>query len=487
MFLRVSALRKLSSISPRCTTSRSPHLSLLYPNKNLVGCQIPTSFFSTKAPLALNGKFAETPLEDSTMILVTSLISLGCISLSNNQSNTTSCNASNQVEKIDEFEHEWDDFMLKSMNPNEDDEDDDEEEEEDEEEDEGDGHGDNDDSEDDTEGNQDNQINDEKSSEKEDSTDLESDPYDDLPEEDEPTTCTICLINRQGPCRPTWRKFEKCMKDNSSAEAEGKDKLNQNEDSSLGEKCDKYMLPWITCIQKFRNRYTLISNNFFQNEMIAEIENGIDEEEKILLDNFDVKSIVQIGNDWSKADPLQEIMDDDDVPLVEGVVSINLWDANQSRPIEIAFVKDQDGTLLGYEQFFDFKKQLNGKVAEDLDENIGKVGGCIFHANPATTKSIQIFALYRNRETGESDANSNDDVVVHDHASDTDSNRKSRDESKETRPAGGKQALFYSKLLTMEEIPIQGQHSVMEQVSGEERDDQGNIIDEKNMESEKES
>jgi Cobalamin biosynthesis protein CobT (nicotinate-mononucleotide:5, 6-dimethylbenzimidazole phosphoribosyltransferase) len=419
------------------------------------------------------------------MILITSLISLGCISLSNNQSNTTSCNASNQVEEIvDDFEHEWDDFMLKSMNPNEDDED-----EEEEEEDEGDGHCDHDDSvEDDAEGNQDNQINDEKSSEKEDTPDSESDPYDDLPEEDEPTTCTICLINRQGPCRPTWRKFEKCMKDNSSAEAEGKDKMNQNEGSSLGEKCDKYMLPWITCLQKFRNRYTLISNNFFQNEMIAEIENGIDEEEKILLDNFDVKSIVQIGNDWSKADPLQEISDDDDVPLVEGVVSINLWDANQSRPIEIAFVKDQDGTLLGYEQFFDFKKQLNGKVTEDLDDNIGKVGGCIFHANPATTKSIQIFALYRNRETtDESDANSNDDAVVHDHASDIDSNRKSQDESKETRPVGGKQALFYSKLLTMEEIPIQGQHSVMEQVSGEERDDQGNIIDEKNMESEKES
>jgi hypothetical protein len=39
---------------------------------------------------------------------------------------------------------------------------------------------------------------------------------DDDPNNDEETTCSICLINRQGPCRKYWLKFERCMKDHSA-------------------------------------------------------------------------------------------------------------------------------------------------------------------------------------------------------------------------------------------------------------------------------
>jgi hypothetical protein len=39
---------------------------------------------------------------------------------------------------------------------------------------------------------------------------------DDDPTNDEETTCSICLINRQGPCRKYWLKFERCMKDHSA-------------------------------------------------------------------------------------------------------------------------------------------------------------------------------------------------------------------------------------------------------------------------------
>ena len=39
------------------------------------------------------------------------------------------------------------------------------------------------------------------------------DPYANLPPTDEPTHCTICRTNRNGPCKNLWRKFEYCMKD----------------------------------------------------------------------------------------------------------------------------------------------------------------------------------------------------------------------------------------------------------------------------------
>ena len=52
----------------------------------------------------------------------------------------------------------------------------------------------------------------------------------DDPDNDEETTCSICLINRQGPCRRHWLKFERCMKDHS---AEKERKENEREANSV--------------------------------------------------------------------------------------------------------------------------------------------------------------------------------------------------------------------------------------------------------------
>ena len=254
-----------------------------------------------------------------------------------------------------------------------------------------------------------------------------TDKYENLPEDDEPTTCTICLINRQGPCRPMWRKFERCMKDNSNSDDD-----SDSVSPSMSEKCDAYMLPWIECIQSYRNRYTIIANNFFQKELIAEVEKEIKEDEKVLLEGFDVSSIIQVGHEWNDIDktPGKELADDEDATLVEGVARINLWDNKGSRPIEIAYVKDQDGNLLGYDQFFDFKKSI-----KDDEENSAKVGACNFHVS-GSTQSIQIFALYRDMKKEDStDAKS--------------------DTKGEVAPEERTQKLFYSKSLSMETIPVQ--------------------------------
>jgi len=128
------------------------------------------------------------------------------------------------------------------------------------------------------------------------------------------------------------------------------------------------------------------------------VEKAINEDEKVLLDNIAISSIVQVGSEWNDVDKTQgkELADDEDATLVEGIAKINLWDGKSLRPIEIAYVKDQDGTLLGYEQFFDYKKSIKGNALSE--EQRSKVGACNFHVNPSTTKSIQIFALYRDQE-----------------------------------------------------------------------------------------
>ena len=107
------------------------------------------------------------------------------------------------------------------------------------------------------------------------------DPYDNLPEEDEPTHCSICNTYRQGPCRPYWRKVERCTKDHELGK-ENKDKKGNAEDGSKDDNntaknddqpvCMKYMLPWIECASGYRGLYALIEmdNNYANG--IADVE-----------------------------------------------------------------------------------------------------------------------------------------------------------------------------------------------------------------------
>ena len=63
----------------------------------------------------------------------------------------------------------------------------------------------------------------------------EEDDEDD-PSNDEETTCSICLINRQGPCRKYWLKFERCMKEHSAEQEKAKAKtVSEEEDDGINE------------------------------------------------------------------------------------------------------------------------------------------------------------------------------------------------------------------------------------------------------------
>jgi hypothetical protein len=128
-------------------------------------------------------------------------------------------------------------------------------------------------------------------------------------------------------------------------------------------------------------------------------------------------------------------------------------------------VKDQDGNLLGYEQFYEFKKNLTAKDLKD-QRNSGKVGGCIFHANPSSTRAIQIFALYRDREI---EADGEDDTI---------SKTTKGEEKEEISVAPRKQVMFYSKLLAMEEISSEVSDLSQEEEEGKPLNSNGDSIQE---------
>jgi len=94
--------------------------------------------------------------------------------------------------------------------------------------------------------------------------DEEDDPYANLPEEDEDTDCTMCQTFRQGPCRPFWRKLERCFKDNESSSDGGDD------NNSAASKCVRYFTPHQNCLSNYTNLYQLISLDLKQ-ELVNDV------------------------------------------------------------------------------------------------------------------------------------------------------------------------------------------------------------------------
>jgi hypothetical protein len=104
-------------------------------------------------------------------------------------------------------------------------------------------------------------------------TRCDDDPYDNLPEQDEPTHCSICQTYRQGPCRPYWRKVEACTKDHEVPDKPKDDDVDETDDENRPDPpCLKYMMPWIDCASGYRNLYALIELDTNYTEGIADLE-----------------------------------------------------------------------------------------------------------------------------------------------------------------------------------------------------------------------
>jgi len=239
---------------------------------------------------------------------------------------------------------------------------------------------------------------------------------------------------------------------------------------SLGEKCDMHMIPWLTCVQSYRNAYTLITNKFYQTEFIDEVEKGVKDDDKIkfvyaaekvgdgndkdstrldpnsfldLSDWFDRRQNTDSTDDKGSSDDEDLDTDNsadngdsagDDVDLVPVSATINVIDPGTGWEIDIAYVRDQDGSVLGFEQFTTLKRERReaiqymeqkSKPNQETQEGDGRetkfpasirnTGKCSFHLNPEKTKSVQLFALYKSSDnkamTNEKDSSKDNEDV----------------------------------------------------------------------------
>lgn len=230
----------------------------------------------------------------------------------------------------------------------------------------------------------------------------DDDPYANLPEEDEETTCFMCLVNRQGPCRDYWRKFERCLKDHpikkdEQQDEESHDESAKEETADASVFCDQYMLPWLACVQSYRNLYLLYFNYLNQTDLIEPLEESIRGEEIVEWKEVNVDWSPYV--DWVKSKDyttwdLFEILkrnalpitprpeyEGEDPEMVEIEVKVKLQ--NEELPLQIAYAKDQGGLLLGMEHF--------SEKEEKPEETTFKIS-----FRPSMTANVQFYAFYKN-------------------------------------------------------------------------------------------
>lgn len=167
--------------------------------------------------------------------------------------------------------------------------------------------------------------------------------WSDLPpdDQDKETSCFICLVNREGPCRNYWRRFEKCMDDNPGEDEEG---------NSLSTKaCEKPFIAWMRCQQKHHEYYR---------ERAEKVEYQLwTDDVKDLEDNREHKPF---PNNMS---PTVKIDDTDSDGSFSGYAVIPM-ETNEDHSLVIGYVKNQRGELLG---FGSRKKLLEEEVEGRID------------------------------------------------------------------------------------------------------------------------
>eukprot|EP00527_Entomoneis_sp_CCMP2396_P006522 CAMPEP_0198141072 /NCGR_PEP_ID=MMETSP1443-20131203/4140_1 /TAXON_ID=186043 /ORGANISM="Entomoneis sp., Strain CCMP2396" /LENGTH=453 /DNA_ID=CAMNT_0043803687 /DNA_START=188 /DNA_END=1549 /DNA_ORIENTATION=+ len=243
------------------------------------------------------------------------------------------------------------------------------------------------------------------------------DPYENLPEEDEPTDCSMCNTFRQGPCRTPWRKLERCFKD--------------HEDEENGAvKCVDYFMPHQECLMNYTNLYMLVGNEMKQ-ELIKDVEIAFDEDEKPAMPMPEIDwslyleflqengpTFRQTEPNLDKSTPLWKRFPPDTEPVLISLdTHLPSVDKKSGWILKVAYVLDQDEKVIGFqysEGYGNLLKLSKGSDNEDstdpekkkltLDESV-KLG---FFVIPSETKHIQIKAYYAENPV---DANPEKDIL----------------------------------------------------------------------------
>lgn len=241
------------------------------------------------------------------------------------------------------------------------------------------------------------------------------DPYDNLPEEDEETTCSMCLTFRKGPCRPLWRKLERCFKDHEKEE-------------NGAVQCMRYFNPHHQCLAQYTNLYQLVSLEAKQ-ELVHDIQKSVTKEEcrsweptidwtmwkRFCTEDNGLSLPPQIVR-TSKDTPYWQRLPENTEPLLITLTSSMPQKDSDGLLLKIAFAVDQDGIVIGLTFNSEYGKlmdQAKGKTKDDVggDGDASVAGESAdegetrshslptdmdleFFVLPGATERIRVYGLY---------------------------------------------------------------------------------------------
>ena len=244
----------------------------------------------------------------------------------------------------------------------------------------------------------------------------EEDPYENLPEDDEPTDCSMCNTFRQGPCRPFWRKLERCFKDHEGEE-------------NGATQCMRYFQPHQSCLMDYTNLYQLVSLEMKQ-ELVRDAELSVDESERRTWSpavdwdtwisfvgdaGLDYCETVQKTNEDGELLPLWKRLPENKEPVLL-TIPVPLPKEESGMILKIAYVVDQDGMVLGLtynKEYGALIEKAEAKAAEkrgepkkpesdkpapqeesDTEQSDSTMFDFDFFLLPGETKSVRICGLY---------------------------------------------------------------------------------------------
>jgi hypothetical protein len=118
----------------------------------------------------------------------------------------------------------------------------------------------------------------------------------------------------------------------------------------------------------------------------------------------------QSGQDW--------------LHLINAYAKFRLTEPDTGNPIEVAYIKDQRGRLLGFDSFS--KRDTDDKNESDMHAEQNKVhdgstmeqnkmhdGECTFHIVPDETTSVAAYAIYRSKRIDDNGEEQRDFVLYY--------------------------------------------------------------------------
>lgn len=178
--------------------------------------------------------------------------------------------------------------------------------------------------------------------------------------------CPICAKFSRGPCGTLFRQWLKCTDDHPGE--------NDNGDPLHLAKCKQFATPLAECLE---------THNDFYSETMTTLDDANDDTTEAEFKKSWEDIATEVEKEYKRMKFPQKMVPDMEVILEkrDGAAWLHLTHTENSDKIMLAFLKDQNGTLLGAGTF----------------EDVERYGGALRFGFLESTKMVTLFAVYGDR------------------------------------------------------------------------------------------